>query len=86
MRVEKFGHICEYNKCHNQYVVEFSNSYGASVVGGAFGLYGDGVHSFEVAVLKHGQVCYDTPITNDVLGYQTEDEVHEILKQIENLT
>ena len=51
MRVEKFGHICEYNKCHNQYVVKFPNGYGASVVGGALGLYGDGVHSFEVAVL-----------------------------------
>ena len=79
MRVEKFGHMCEYNKYHNQYVVEFPNGYGA------FGLYGDGVHSFEVAVLKNGQVCYDTPITNDVMGYQTEEEVTDILRQIEML-
>ena len=85
MRVEKFGHICEYNKCHNQYVVEFPNGYGASVVGGAPGLYGDGTHLFEVAVLKHGQVCYDTPITTDVMGYQTEEEVTDILRQIETL-
>lgn len=85
MRVEKFGYMCEYNKYHNQYVVEFPNGYGASVVGGALGLYGDGVHSFEVAVLKNGQVCYDTPITNDVMGYQTEEEVTDILRQIETL-
>ena len=85
MRVEKFGQICEYNKYQHQYVVGFPNGYGASIVGGASGLYGDGVHSFEVAVLKHGQVCYDTPITNDVMGYQTEEEVTDILRQIETL-
>lgn len=85
MKVEKFGYACEYHKAHNQYIVEFPNGYGASVVGGVPGLYGDGIHSFEVAVLKHGQICYDTPITNDVIGYQTEDEVTAILRQIEAL-
>lgn len=66
--------------------IQFPNSYGASILGGGPGAYGDGVKTFEVAVLYKNEICYDSPITDDVLGYQTEDEVHEILKQIENLT
>ncbi len=52
-----------------QAVITFDNGYGASVVctphtyGGDRGLY-------ELAVLgKDGHLTYDTPITNDVIGY-----------------
>lgn len=45
---------------------------------------------FEVAVLKkvtdgHYKLCYTTPITYDVIGYLTNEEVIEILEQIKNL-
>lgn len=66
--------------------IQFPNSYGASIIGGGPGAYGDGEKTFEVMILYKGEPCYDTPITNDVLGYQSEDEVHDILKQLENLT
>lgn len=68
---------------HNIYT--FSNHYGASVIrtdmsyGGASGLW-------EVAVLdNNGKICYDTPITSDVIGYLTWEKVEEILKDISNL-
>ena len=66
--------------------IQFPNKYGAYIIGGGPGTYGDGEKTFEVTILYEDEPCCDTPIANDVLGYQTEDEVHEILKQIENLT
>ena len=40
---------------------------------------------FELAVLKDGNICYSTPITNDVIGNLTADEVTKYLRQIEKL-
>jgi hypothetical protein len=72
-----------------QVMVKFENNYGASVVkhdssyGGKDGLY-------ELAVIEYDKsgdwdICYDTPITDDVLGYLTEDNVTDYLTQIEQL-
>jgi hypothetical protein len=68
-----------------QATVSFPNGYGASVIGGERGLYGDGVTSFELAVLHHDALCYSTPITNDVLGWQTREQITELLQRIEAL-
>jgi len=63
----------------------FENGYGASVVshpmsyGGKMGLY-------ELAVLdKNGELTYDTPITDDVIGYLTPEQVTEKLIEIQDL-
>ena len=67
-----------------QVMVKFKNNYGASVVkhdssyGGKNGLY-------ELAVIKDDNLCYDTPVTSDVEGYLSEDDVTELLKQIQEL-
>ena len=65
--------------------IVFENGYGASVVrheysyGGKDGLY-------ELAVLNtDGELAYDTPITNDVLGYLTDKDVTEVLIKIQQL-
>jgi hypothetical protein len=34
---------------------------------------------------SNGNLTYDTPITNDVIGYLTEDEVTDYLAQIQEL-
>ena len=63
---------------------KFPNGYGASVLRSSYSFGGDrGL--FELAVLKDGDICYSTPITNDVIGYLTADEVTEYLQQIEKL-
>jgi hypothetical protein len=61
----------------------FKNGYGVSVVshthsyGGKDGLY-------ELAVLdSDGNITYDTPITSDVLGYLTPDEVTEEMLKLQ---
>lgn len=67
----------------------FDNDYGASVIwtpcsyGGSDGLW-------ELAVLKKTPgkgwpLCYDTPITSDVIGWLSEDGVDALLGEIENL-
>lgn len=67
-----------------QWLIGFKNGYEASVISGKY-TYTDKEHPYELAVLKNGELCYDTPITNDVIGYLTEDEVGEILEKIEAL-
>ena len=56
------------------YTVYYPNGYGASIIKFS-GSYGGTDDLWEVAVLKDGELCYDTPITDDVLGYITEEEV-----------
>jgi len=65
--------------------IQFENGFGASVIrhehtyGGKDGLY-------ELAVLdSHGEITYDTPVTDDVVGYLKEEGVTELLKEIQNL-
>jgi hypothetical protein len=65
-------------------LIKFPNGYGASVVTGEM-YYTDPDHPYEVAVFHKGELCYDTPLTDDVLGHQTEEDVDEILRQIELL-
>ena len=67
------------------YEYQFENGYGASVVkhdasyGGKQGLY-------EIAVLDStGDLCYSTPITDDVIGYANEDKVLDTLHRIRML-
>jgi hypothetical protein len=65
--------------------IEFDNGYGASVVKSPFS-YGGGDNLYELAVLgKDGQITYDTSITNDVIGYLTEEGVEELLINIQKL-
>jgi len=66
-------------------LMQFENGYGASVVrheysyGGKNGLY-------ELAVLdSNNELTYDTPITNDVLGYLSEQDITEVLIKIQQL-
>lgn len=63
---------------------EFDNGYGVSVVNGQ-GSYVNGPNQYEVAILKNGDLCYDTHITDDVLGYNTPEEVSRIMKQCQEL-
>lgn len=67
-----------------QATVTFKNGYTASVITGS-GAYGGEQGLYELAVLKNGHLCYDTPITDDVIGHLTPDEVTALLVRIEAL-
>lgn len=69
-----------------QTIVRFRNGYGASVVDHAMS------YGVELAVLKFADgespdfdLCYDTPITDDVLGYLTPETLREALEAIAEL-
>jgi hypothetical protein len=48
--------------------------------------YGGKQGLWELAVLdSDGEITYNTSITNDVLGYLSEEEVNETLEKIKNL-
>ena len=65
--------------------VMFDNGYGASVVVGPY-TYGGEDGLYELAVLgKDKKLTYDTPVTDDVEGYLTEDDVTKLLEQIQKL-
>lgn len=66
-------------------VYKFDNGYGASVIWNSMS-YGGKDMLFEVAVLdKNGSVCYDTPVTEDVVGWLDFDGVVDILNKIKAL-
>ena len=65
--------------------MHFYNGFGVSVVshthsyGGRDGLY-------EVAVLdKDCVLTYETPVTSDVIGYLSEEDVTDVMKQVQEL-
>ena len=69
----------------NQCIVQFPNGYGASIVQGQY-TYGGPEGLYEIAVFgKNGEISYETPITDDVLGYLSEEAVEKTLTDIKNL-
>ena len=66
----------------------FENNYGVSVVRhvGSYG-YSEGL--YEVAVLKGSvddyELCYDTPITDDVMGHRDEQDIENIIEEVKSL-
>jgi hypothetical protein len=63
----------------------FENGYGASVIK-ADQSYGGSKGFYELAVFgPDGHITYDTPITDDVLGWLTEEDVTKLLQDVENL-
>ena len=77
----------------------FDNGYGVSVIrfksdidiGREYATYTDNESEWELAVIKRDketdkwELCYDTPIASDVLGFLTEDDVTEIMRQVQEL-
>lgn len=73
-KTEKFG----------QYIVTFDNGYEASVICNVHS-YGGKLGLWELCVLLNGYPCYDTPITDDVIGWLTDLAVEELLDKINEL-
>ena len=72
-----------------QKVYKFDNNYGASVVKGEH-TYGGDEGLWELAVIIFDtsggfNLCYTTPITSDVEGHLSDDDVEVLLAKIEAL-
>ena len=67
-----------------QKLYQFNNGYGASVIKHK-GSYGFDKGLWELAVLNEGELCYDSEITGDVIGYLNDPQVDNILGQIARL-
>ena len=60
---------------------EFPNGYGISVVNTDFS--SNDKDTYEVAITHNGHLTYNTPITKDVLGFQTSEDINKLLDTIE---
>jgi len=68
-----------------QRIYKFPNGYGASVIRHK-GSYGFAKGLWELAVLdSSGALCYSTSISNDVIGYLSDEEVTIKLNEIKGL-
>ena len=68
------------NSYLKRYRVYFDNGYGASII------LGVGSYGLELAVITREGLCYDTDITDDVIGnIKTKEELIGYLKRIEAL-
>ena len=63
---------------------QFDNGYEASVVRSDY-TYGGKTGLYELAVFKDGEICYDTPITDDVIGYLRPEDVTDVMTKIQQL-
>lgn len=65
--------------------MDFENGFGVSVLFGDV-WYSDGITTYEVGIVRHGNLCYNTSINPDgdaVLGYRTKEEVTEIMRKVQ---
>jgi len=77
-------HLVSKNPIHDgvQYKFKFANNYGASVVRHKYS-YGGDRGLWELAVLdKEDHLCYDTEISDDVIGFLREEDVFDVLWRI----
>jgi hypothetical protein len=66
-------------------VMMFDNGYGVSVIKTPFS-YGGKMGLYELAVLDSGDdITYKTPVTNDVLGHLSEEEVTKYMIEVQKL-
>jgi hypothetical protein len=74
------------------YLQIFDNGYGVSIIQHDFS-YGGDKGLWELAVIKKTKnegegwdICYDTPITSDVLGHLSENEVNNVVEKVKALS
>lgn len=76
--------IFEHNYGGRRAFLMFPNGYGASIINTSFS-YGSDEAPWELAVMTEDGICYETPITDDVVGHCTEVDIIRICGEIFNL-
>lgn len=67
-----------------RHIYKFDNGYGASVIKHDYS-YGGRDGLWEIAVLENDELCYTTPITEDVIGHLSWENVENYLQKIKEL-
>ena len=62
-----------------QATASYENGFGVSIIPECDG------ESYELAVTRKGNVCYDSGTTDDVLRFLNVDQVHQIALRVRNL-
>ncbi len=75
--------FCNQNGKPEHAVMEFPNGYGVSVLRGGPFYTENG--TYELGVLHNGALTYDTPISDDVLGRLSREEVTEVMRKVQEL-
>ncbi len=86
-KLESFKNRIENLWDGSQMIFNFNNGYGASVIREVNSITGEKTLTplFELAVLDSGDICYTSPITDNVLYCLTWAEVEETLEKIQKL-
>lgn len=78
--------INSYNK-GMQVLFRFPNNFGISLVCHSFS-YGNSNDEFEIAIINYNSeenddwdICYTTELTQDVLGYQSKEDVIDVIQE-----
>lgn len=80
----QFGDHVPTSQTSRQWKFAFGNGFGASVINDG---YGRESRMYELAVLDASEkITYETPITDDVLGWLSESDVAEALDRIKALS
>lgn len=69
---------------NTQVVVRFPNGYGASIIEGT-GSYGIELGVITFSADGHWDLTYETPVTDDVLGWLDKETLAQHLREIEAL-
>lgn len=95
-RTDSSTRVCLRKQPGVQYVFRFENNYGASVIK-RLGSYGYNEDLWDLAVIRFGKydedededdvyiLIYDTPITDDIEGHLTDEDVRNLLARIKEL-
>ena len=81
MAITKDAKFTDHSNSHMQRIrIMFPNGYGASII------KGDGSYGVELAVITDEGLCYDTDITDDVIGnIENLEELNGYLERIKAL-
>jgi hypothetical protein len=83
-KMRDFLQNTEYLNNGVRHIYKFDNGYGASVIKHDYS-YGGRDGLWEIAVLENDELCYTTPITEDVIGHLSWENVENYLQKIKEL-
>ena len=63
--------------------VSFDNGFYVSILNGLYSV-GD-VDEYELAIMDKDGICYDTPLSDDIIGHLTKEDVEKWLKDVSQL-